>query len=54
MAQSLELGLRILMIQQSCMTPHLKKKIQMSQPVVNLREKIVTLLYKNVLKASFA
>ena len=54
MAQNKELGLRILMNHQSSMIPHLKKKIQMSQPVVNLRVNLVTPLNTNVLKALFA
>ena len=54
MDQCKGLGLRILTNQQSSMIPHLKKKIQMSQPVVNLRVNLVTPLNTNVLKALFA
>ena len=55
MAHKMGLGPRILTTQQLSMTPLLKKKIQMSQPVVNLREKFVKLLYNLiVLKASCA
>ena len=55
MNQCKGLGLRILTNQQSSMIPHLKKKNQMSQQVVNLRVKFVNLLYKmNVLKVPIA